>query len=109
MFCLFWTSPKAKPDCDRCASLRQRFEIRSPSDLVQAIRVAQDHVANGTIVEVPSSSTVSREPLSTVRPEGPWEDIVDYGFRCTSCGQLFYLSAETYHGSGGEWRPVTHI
>jgi hypothetical protein len=102
-------TPKAKPDCERCGSLRQRFEIRSPGDLAQAIRVTRDHVADGTLVEVPSRSPVFCEPFSAVIPEGPWEDVVGYGFRCTSCGQLFSLSAETYHGSGGEWRPVRHI
>jgi len=102
-------SPKAKSDCECCASLRQRFEIRSPADLGRAIRIARDNVADGTIVEVPSRSSVFREPFSSVIPEGPWEDVIGYGFGCTSCGQLFYLSAETYHGSGGEWRPVTKI
>src|SRR5436853_988862 len=45
---------QSKPSCERCASLRQRFQIRSPADLAKAIRIARDHVANGTIVEVPS-------------------------------------------------------
>jgi hypothetical protein len=96
-------------DCKRCASLRQRFEIRSPADLAKAIRVARDNVADGTIVEIPSKSEVVHEPFAEVAPNGPWEDVVGYGFRCMTCGQLFYLSAETYHGSGGEWRPVKQI
>lgn len=95
--------------CQLCADLRRRFEIRSPADLAKAIRVARDNVADGTIVEVRSRSQFQREPFSSVSPEGPWDDVVEYGFRCTSCGQLFSLRAETYHGSGGEWRPVAHI
>jgi hypothetical protein len=35
--------------------------------------------------------------------------VLGYGFRCTSCGQLFSLSAETYHGSGGHWQPVARL
>jgi hypothetical protein len=95
--------------CERCAGLRQRFDIRSPADLAKAIRVARDNVTDGTIVEVPSPSQVQHEPFSALSPDGPWDDVLGYGFRCTSCGQLFYLSAETYHGSGGEWRPVARI
>jgi adenine-specific DNA methylase len=100
---------KTNGDCERCAALRRRFNIRSPADLSQAIRVARVNIADGTIEEVPSLSRVLHEPFSAISADGPWEDVVGYGFRCTSCGQLFYLSAETYHGSGGEWRPVTRI
>ena len=96
-------------DCERCSALRQRFAIRTPGELRQAIRVARDNLADGTIVEVPSTSPIFREPFSTVTESGPWDDVIGYGFRCTSCGQLFSLSAETYHGSGGEWRPVTRL
>ncbi len=80
-----------------------------PADLKQAIRVARDNVVDGTIVEVPSQSPIHREPFFAVSIDGPWDDVIGYGFRCTSCGQLFSLSAETYHGSGGEWRPVSGL
>jgi len=30
-----------------------------------------------------------------------WHDSVSNYFTCLHCGQLFHLSAETYHGSGG--------
>jgi hypothetical protein len=100
---------QSNPDCERCSALRQRFTIRVPADLRQAIRVARDNLADGTIVEVPSASPIYREPFSAVTESGPWDDVIGYGFRCTSCGQLFSLSADTYHGSGGEWRPVTRL
>src|ERR1043166_7436439 len=70
---------------------------------------SRDNVTDGTIVEVPSRSQVQHEPFSALNPDGPWDDVLGYGFRCKTCGQLCYLSAETYHGSGGEWRPVARI
>jgi hypothetical protein len=89
--------------------LRQRFSIRVPADLSHTIRVARDNIADGTLAEVPSQSPIFREPFSAVLADGPWDDIIGYGFRCTACGQLFSLSANTYHGSGGEWRPVSRL
>jgi hypothetical protein len=32
---------------------------------------------------------------------GKWDDVLLYHFRYNTCGQLFELSAETYHGAGG--------
>ncbi|PWU18461.1 MAG: hypothetical protein C5B50_09060 [Verrucomicrobia bacterium] len=98
------------PDCKRCEILRQRFAISSPATLAQAIRVARDNVADRTIIEVPyGSETDDQPPFSDLKTEGPWNDVLGYAFRCTTCGQLFHLRAETYHGSGGEWCPVTHL
>jgi hypothetical protein len=65
--------------------------------------------SDSTLVEVPSRSLFVSQPFSSISAEGPWNDIIGYGFDCTNCGQLFSLSAETYHGSGGEWRPVAQI
>ena len=39
-------SQQTNRDCERCAALRQRFNIRSPADLSQAIRVARDGIAH---------------------------------------------------------------
>jgi hypothetical protein len=100
---------QSSSDCEHCADLRQRVPIRVPADLRQALRVARANVADGTIIEVPPTSPLAYEPFSSVSVDGPWADIVGYGFRCVHCGQLFSLSAETYHGSGGEWRPVVRL
>jgi hypothetical protein len=101
--------PSCDPNCERCSTLRQRFEIRVPADLSKAIRVARDNVADGTIVEVPSPLPGINKPFSSILADGPWDDSMAYEFRCTTCGQLFSLSADTYHGSGGEWRPVSRL
>ena len=33
-------------------------------------------------------------------------DNIHYFFRCSTCDLLFQLFVNTYHGAGGEWRPV---
>jgi len=43
----------------------------------------------------------------SVNPDGPWDDIISYAFRCAACEAQFELSAETYHGAGGAWRRRT--
>lgn len=92
--------------CPHCASLRKTVRIQLPDDLKRVIRVVKDSVADGTLSALDSEApTFSKtfEELST----SSWDDYVHYLFACTSCGQRFPLEAETYHGSGGEWKPVS--
>jgi hypothetical protein len=72
--------------------------------LREAIAAARDHLANGTISDV----IVAREckPFNDLVTSGKWDDVLHDQFQCKSCGQLFELSAETYHSAGGWWRPI---
>jgi hypothetical protein len=90
--------------CGRCSELDVVSEIRTPGDLGKAIRIVQANLRDGTLEELPRDP-LSPEPFLTLKDDGPWNDIVSYRFRCTACGARFRLSAETYHGSGGEWTP----
>ena len=76
-----------------------------PGELKQAIRIAKDNVADGTLCVIEDAEEISR-PFSQLSASGLWDDIVHYEFKCNSCGQKLHLSAETYHGAGGEWKPV---
>lgn len=95
--------------CRKCADLCVEYRIRLPSELRRAIEIARENIADGTIAEVAIADVSSRptEPFSSVSTDGPWSDVLNYKFRCTSCDEVFELSAETYHGSGGAWRPET--
>src|SRR5262245_22237978 len=93
--------------CERCEELHQRIAIRSPGELTRAIRVIHSNLEDGTLeqarrTDVGSSTT----PFLSVPESGPWDDILLYDFSCCSCGSRFRLSAETYHGRGGEWRAI---
>lgn len=91
--------------CEKCQDLCVRFAIRQPNELRRAIQIAKQNLDDGTISEVPNPDPISRVTFSALAKGEPWDDIVGYRFRCCSCGELFSLHAETYHGSGGYWEP----
>jgi hypothetical protein len=92
--------------CERCSNLNTVFRIKLPEELKQAIRIAKENVANETISVVENETNHWSQPFNQLTASGGWDDIVSYVFVCNSCGQRFQLSAETYHGSGGEWKPL---
>lgn len=66
--------------------------------------MAKQALEQRVLVEVPELRSHWSVPFDEVVASGPWDDLVSYGFKCLSCAQVFVLKAETYHGSGGEWR-----
>ena len=90
--------------CKLCEDLCVRFPIRSPSDLKKAVDIIGQNIGDGTIVELLSSAA----RISELFTDSPREDYLEYHFRCSTCGELFSLHAETYHGSGGYWEPGDH-
>ena len=90
--------------CPSCNDLNIEFRIKLPDDLRQAIAVTSDNLADGTISDVTTDGDC--KPFDELVSSGKWDDVLLYRFKCNTCGQLFELSAETYHGAGGWWRPV---
>ncbi len=91
--------------CSSCAEARTRIEIRHPSDLRSVLLSIHALVEGGVLRVLPRANTLSgEEPFESLRPEGPWPDVLSYRFQCVKCGMHFGLSAETYHGQGGEWK-----
>lgn len=86
--------------CTRCDDLCQQVQIRTPAELERSVRIANSAIDAGIIVDV--SRGVMATPMTDLLKPG-WPDIVSADFRCTTCEQLFHLSCETYHGSGGSW------
>jgi hypothetical protein len=91
--------------CAKCQDLCVRYEIRSPKDLGKALTIAKQNVDDGTVSEIVDKNPLGLPPFGSLRPNGPWDDLIAYRFRCTDCGELFSLNAETYHGQGGAWEP----
>ena len=97
--------------CSHCKELNLEAEIVSPKDFAKALRIAKANIADGTIQESsywpPGVIRSCKTPFSQIRTDGAWqEDIFEYYFECTKCHKLYHLSCNTYHGSGGAWRPV---
>ena len=92
--------------CDNCSDLNTVFRIEFPGHLKQAIQVAKDNMADGTISVDESETEQWSQSFNQLIASGRWDDLVHYVFVCNTCGQKFQLSAETYHGAGGEWKPI---
>jgi len=86
--------------CTKCDHLCQEVPIRTPGELERVVRIAKSALDAGTIIDV--SSGVMATPMTDLLQPG-WPDIVSADFCCIACEELFHLSCETYHGSGGKW------
>jgi len=91
--------------CDKCAELCVRYAIRQPNDLLKAIKIAKQNLEDGTITEIKCPDSLNKNSFTSIASGEAWGDIVEYHFHCSTCGEPFYLHAETYHGSGGYWEP----
>ena len=80
-------------------------DITLPQHLRAAISLARNGILDGTIEDI--TSTHVDVPFTELANGGQWADDVLFNFKCTHCGQIFELAAETYHGSGGWWKPIT--
>jgi len=99
------TEPEAQ--CPACGELRERVEIRLPGQLERVLAFVRATVREGELRVLPHPKESPTEaPFSSLSEEGPWPDVLDYRFQCNRCGTHFSLRAETYHGSGGEWKPL---
>lgn len=94
------------PGCEKCSDLNKVVPIKLPGELKHAIRIAKENIADGTISVLEKETGQWSQPFSQLTSSGGWDDLVHYVFVCNSCGQRFQLSAETYHGAGGEWKPL---
>jgi hypothetical protein len=95
--------------CEHCEHLRETQNFRSPAQLERGLAVVRANLANDTLAESPywpaGTARFDQPPFAEVEP-GHWPDVFAYYFRCLGCDALYRFSAETYHGAGGEWRPV---
>ena len=80
--------------CDYCADLRPTVRIKTPQKLSKILLRAADRLADGTLADI---------TLANRRLHG-WYDFLTHYFQCTHCNAVFEIFAETYHGSGGEWK-----
>ena len=93
--------------CDACRLFADALRIERPSDLTRVAARVRDAIAAGTLIvatDIPVNPTVSPQSSIDDVARGVWSDVVEHHFRCPKCRRSFTLTAETYHGSGGEWR-----
>lgn len=87
--------------CDKCDGFAEKLSIDSPGryyDLVAEIGQVLDE---GTMVVTEGTCD-----LKDISKKKPWPaDILQHDFRCVSCGRMFRLFVDTYHGRGS-WAPL---
>lgn len=98
--------------CSHCQEVNKEAVINSPKTFAQVLRVIRRNIDDGTIRQSeywPKGTTRTCEtPFSEIDTQGPYqEDIYAYYFECPECEQLFSLTCNTYHGSGGRWVTVS--
>ena len=111
-------------ECNICEDLRQTVRVGNMRQLQKAHRVVMANVGDGTITEVEYPNRQARHAIakrlfddaqdpfpeqiefSTLLTAEFLPDIVLHYFRCSACSLLFEFAVNTFHGSGGEWRPV---
>lgn len=92
--------------CEQCSELCIRYSIRLPEHLRKAIRIARQHLEDGTLTERTASDASPEKSFAATTSGEAWCDFIDYQFLCSNCGEQFRLHAETYHGGGGFWEPA---
>ncbi len=95
--------------CSKCLDLRTTVQIKSAADMTNVLKIIQDNLQDGTLVEAAywpqGQLKLDRPTFASIPTGGPWPDYFEYYFSCTTCQQLYRLSAEAFHGIGGAWSP----
>lgn len=92
--------------CKNCISLTNLKPIKSLVELKDNIAMCQHQITSGVLE---NKGTGYWGTAFSKLAEGYIGDFVSNYFSCTSCGQLFHLHAETYHGKGGAFEKVGSI
>lgn len=79
--------------------------IRTRGQLSGILRDLKRAVSDGDLSPVePAIPLFSVEcSLIDIPEDGPWPDYFELYFQEPSTGERYKLSAETYHGAGGDW------
>jgi hypothetical protein len=95
--------------CYKCEELNKNIKIKLPNDLKFLIRLAKQKQSENvlSVAEDSNDIWVGKPSDFDEITENGWSDIVLFEFKCNFCGQRFKLSCETYHGAGGEWKPIS--
>jgi hypothetical protein len=91
--------------CASCLELNTVYEINKPTDLRRVIGIVGKELRDGVISGGEPDPIAGGTPFEELLDGASWDDYLSYRFTCKHCGQAFRLKAETYHGSGGSWRP----
>ena len=85
-------------------------KIASPSTLSWIIIEIKKNISSGLLEQVYPESEMSiiatKESIHEIPDQGPWMDYIEMYFKNTKCSSIYKLTAETFHGTGGEWKLI---
>jgi hypothetical protein len=87
--------------CAKCEGLLESLNLEHPYEYRAIVRQLIEKVASGALV-LKYANCPLEEILGPVWPG----DTLYHDFSCASCGKLFRLHADTYHGSAS-WEEIT--
>ncbi len=80
--------------CDKCNGFIERVRLNTPREYLDRVRQLIELVNRGSFSLVGADC-----PLEDLFKEQWPGDVLTHEFRCSSCGKLFELFADTFHGS----------
>jgi hypothetical protein len=91
--------------CNICSdTLPSTVPIKTPDGLWNAVAWIRAEISAGRLLRVPDLAGGTR--FKDLEPRSGWPDHILHRFHCAGCRDVFELSCETYHGSGGQLRRV---
>jgi hypothetical protein len=89
--------------CLQCDEISKTIKINYPNEYISIIEQTKKFIEEDILILVNGSCS-----LDGIGKGKPWpDDIICHTFKCTSCGRLFTVGVETYHGSGGQWSVIS--
>jgi len=77
--------------CAICDEFNHTVRLQFPYELEHVLKFVRPAIEQGR--------------LKITNGSLEWADIISCDLSCTACGRHFHLGVDTYHGSGGKWRP----
>ena len=95
--------------CQTCDTFDTTVRIHGPRQLRTIIEKIRNAVATEILIcnDFESSrALIGQPPFSELNLERTIPDIIRYYFECQSCGAMFKLMVEAFHGQGGQWSKI---
>lgn len=84
----------------------REFEIHSPGELESLLSLLSRLLDAGALEQCePLDTSQASLDLRRLPQAGPWPDILEAEFTDGE-GRRYHLFVDTFHGTGGRWRPV---
>ncbi|MFH1768167.1 MAG: hypothetical protein ABH858_03275 [Candidatus Omnitrophota bacterium] len=98
------------PHCLICVDMSFDYSINSLEHLSKTISIIQDNLSDGLLKNSsywPKGMQKQTIPdFESLAKDGGWPDIFHYYFECSSCGKIYRLFVDTFHGINGKWEPL---